>query len=172
MNFYFGRAALRPVVLTLALLAVVPAQGQDAAVKQAQDALGSWGYLNSTADGMLGPATRVALRDFQRNLGLPVTGELDAATARALSVDLPAPVQVPSTDLTPLTIPADAPETTAQTETAPPSVPRITPAAQPPTPEQTAPTSPAGKENPGLAAILLIIAVLIFLAWLAIRCIQ
>ena len=41
MNFYFGRAALRPVVLTLALLAIVPAQGQDAAVKQAQDALGS-----------------------------------------------------------------------------------------------------------------------------------
>ncbi|MBR1810671.1 MAG: peptidoglycan-binding protein [Clostridia bacterium] len=38
------------------------------------------GYLSGSPDGIFGPDTQSALRLFQRNFGLPQTGELDAAT--------------------------------------------------------------------------------------------
>jgi peptidoglycan hydrolase-like protein with peptidoglycan-binding domain len=38
-----------------------------------------------TPDGAAGPKTARALREFQQQQGLPVTGRLDAATAGALS---------------------------------------------------------------------------------------
>jgi hypothetical protein len=42
------------------------------------------GYLSGTNDGRLGPRTRRALRDFQREYHLSVSGLLDRATAEAL----------------------------------------------------------------------------------------
>lgn len=42
--------------------------------------------LGVTADGVVGPATRRALRSFQSDQGLSVTGSLDARTLRALGV--------------------------------------------------------------------------------------
>lgn len=38
------------------------------------------GYLSGSADGLFGPKTEAALRRFQRNFGLEVTGALDAKT--------------------------------------------------------------------------------------------
>ncbi|MGI8440793.1 MAG: transglycosylase family protein [Thermoleophilaceae bacterium] len=42
--------------------------------------------LGVEADGVVGPATRRAIRAFQRDRGLSVTGNLDSATLRALDV--------------------------------------------------------------------------------------
>ncbi|MDQ3092360.1 MAG: transglycosylase family protein, partial [Actinomycetota bacterium] len=58
-----------------------------ATVAEAQRSLGV------EADGVVGPATRRAIRAFQRDNGLSVTGNLDGATLRALSVEPSASTQ-------------------------------------------------------------------------------
>ncbi|MDD0812485.1 peptidoglycan-binding domain-containing protein [Curvibacter sp. RS43] len=55
------------------------------AVRQAQERLNQQGYAAGTADGLVGPKTRAALRRFQQEKGLKVTGVLDAATADKLN---------------------------------------------------------------------------------------
>lgn len=53
-------------------------------LRTAQDRLNELGYDAGTADGKMGARTVQALRQFQQDYGLPVTGRLDAATAGAL----------------------------------------------------------------------------------------
>lgn len=50
----------------------------------AQSALNALGYHAGPTDGTMNRCTRGALRNFQWVTGLPITGELDAATERAL----------------------------------------------------------------------------------------
>lgn len=52
-----------------------------------QVALDRVGFSPGLVDGKAGPKTQMATREFQRVRGLPVTGELDSATAKALQVD-------------------------------------------------------------------------------------
>jgi peptidoglycan hydrolase-like protein with peptidoglycan-binding domain len=53
-------------------------------VKGAQRALKTRGYDIGEPDGMLGPKTRAAVRAFQKDEGLKVTGRLDAETMKRL----------------------------------------------------------------------------------------
>ncbi len=57
-------------------------QGED--VRLVQQKLINWGYLSGPADGIYGAKTFAAVQLFQRRNGLPVTGNVDAATFRAL----------------------------------------------------------------------------------------
>jgi peptidoglycan hydrolase-like protein with peptidoglycan-binding domain len=57
-------------------------------VREIQQALRDKGHYNGPLDGVLNPAFRRAVWDFQRAKGLPRTARLDAATIAAL--DLPA----------------------------------------------------------------------------------
>lgn len=57
-------------------------------VRDAQVALRDQGFYDGRVDGLLGPQTREALRNFQRARRLPVTGRLDEATLKALDVKL------------------------------------------------------------------------------------
>jgi peptidoglycan hydrolase-like protein with peptidoglycan-binding domain len=41
-------------------------------------------YLGVTSDGVIGKNTRGAIKDFQEKAGLPISGELDAATKQAM----------------------------------------------------------------------------------------
>ncbi len=43
-------------------------------VRELQDALNARGFDSGTVDGLAGPATRDALRRFQRSVGLPADG--------------------------------------------------------------------------------------------------
>ena len=54
-------------------------------LKQAQQRLNELGFDVGTPDGAAGPRTQNALRTFQKDQGLPVTGRLDQATMRQLS---------------------------------------------------------------------------------------
>jgi hypothetical protein len=56
----------------------------DATVRTAQEALERQGLPVGPIDGILGPRTAAALRDFQQRSGLAASGQLDAATLRAL----------------------------------------------------------------------------------------
>jgi hypothetical protein len=60
------------------------ASNQGMTVAQAQARLNVLGYANGRADGAMGPKTHSALKLFQKDRGLPETGELDAGTAAEL----------------------------------------------------------------------------------------
>ncbi len=56
-----------------------------------QAALDRAGFSPGVIDGQIGPKTRMAIRAFQKQAGLPATGEADVATMAALEMDtLPA----------------------------------------------------------------------------------
>jgi peptidoglycan hydrolase-like protein with peptidoglycan-binding domain len=56
-------------------------------VREAQEALKAKGFDPGAIDGVMGPRTRAAVRDFQKQNGLPETGRLDTATASQLGID-------------------------------------------------------------------------------------
>lgn len=55
-------------------------------ITQVQQALIIKGYDPGTTDGLMGTQTQEALRKFQKENGLKVTGTVDAQTAKALGV--------------------------------------------------------------------------------------
>lgn len=59
-------------------------------VLEAQIALARRGFSSGSLDGVMGYQTRAALRAFQRQAGLPVTGVLDATTRARLLIEPPA----------------------------------------------------------------------------------
>lgn len=76
------------VSLALSLASLVSvADGSNRSVLQAQQILAELGYDPGPLDGLLGPSTRSALKQYQLDRGLPQTGELDEATAEALGVE-------------------------------------------------------------------------------------
>jgi Putative peptidoglycan binding domain len=54
------------------------------ATKSLQAALAQRGYYHGSVDGVWGPQTRKAIRSFQADQGLPVTGQVDGRLIRAL----------------------------------------------------------------------------------------
>jgi len=57
-------------------------------IEQMQRELAARGLYSGEIDGMAGPQTLAALRQFQQQQGLPASGSFDAATRRALGVQL------------------------------------------------------------------------------------
>jgi peptidoglycan hydrolase-like protein with peptidoglycan-binding domain len=55
-------------------------------IKKVQETLRDKGYEPGQIDGVLGPQTREAIRQYQKSENLPVTGRLDAETAGKLGV--------------------------------------------------------------------------------------
>lgn len=67
-------------------------------VKQLQQAIIDAGVqVRGGADGIFGPATAAALKQFQTSQGLPATGSVDQATAAALAAPKPVGVTDPGT---------------------------------------------------------------------------
>jgi hypothetical protein len=58
----------------------------DSSVSQVQAALAREGYYRGAIDGSIGPATRNALRRYQENHGLDVTGRIDRPVLEALGL--------------------------------------------------------------------------------------
>lgn len=77
---------LSAIILAVAALPAVAGE-REAALRRAvswQVALDAVGFSPGIIDGKIGPKTELATREFQRVLGLPVTGQLDEATIKAL----------------------------------------------------------------------------------------
>jgi hypothetical protein len=62
-------------------------------IMRAQKSLHEKGYYNGSIDGIIGPATRKAIREYQKAENLPVNGKLNDQTATKLGV-----TTVPATD--------------------------------------------------------------------------
>lgn len=89
-------------------------------VKAAQQALKEKGYDTGTIDGVMGPKTQAALKDFQKAQGLQETGRLDGETMAKLGVE-------GRTGQTDSSSPAASPQTTpgpAQDKQSPTSKPQ------------------------------------------------
>jgi len=56
-----------------------------ATVMQLQRELGQLNYYEGPVDGLMGPQTIAAIKDLQRQAGLPQTGQMNAATQAALA---------------------------------------------------------------------------------------
>ena len=57
-------------------------------VKQVQQKLKNWGYYTGTVDGVYGPKTVQAVKDFQKKNKLTADGVVGPATARAMGITL------------------------------------------------------------------------------------
>ena len=55
-------------------------------IANVQTALQEQGYYDDAVDGLIGPRTRAALRDFQRDNGLSITAAIDGPTLKALGL--------------------------------------------------------------------------------------
>ena len=62
-----------------------PAVPPSAAVKTLQQQLGQLNYYEGPVDGIMGPQTTAAIKDLQRQAGLPQTGTMTPATQTALT---------------------------------------------------------------------------------------
>ena len=62
-----------------------PAVPPSAAVKTLQQQLGQLNYYEGPVDGIMGPQTIAAVKDLQRQAGLPQTGTMTPATQAALA---------------------------------------------------------------------------------------
>ena len=58
-------------------------------IVRVQAALMRFGYYRGDIDGLLGPATRAALKGFQRSEGLTQTGRMDLETLSRLGISIP-----------------------------------------------------------------------------------
>jgi len=63
-----------------------PQASNQNAIKSIQQALEQKGYNIGNADGVMGPKTRQALRQFQQEEGLPPNGQINQQTMAALGV--------------------------------------------------------------------------------------
>jgi peptidoglycan hydrolase-like protein with peptidoglycan-binding domain len=61
--------------------------GNSEQVKAVQQALKDKGHDPGDIDGVMGPKTQAALRDYQQKEGLKATGRLDAETSAKLGVE-------------------------------------------------------------------------------------
>jgi peptidoglycan hydrolase-like protein with peptidoglycan-binding domain len=61
-----------------------PTVTPSASVKKLQQELGQLNYYEGPVDGLMGPQTIAAIKDLQRQAGLPQTGTMNAATQKAL----------------------------------------------------------------------------------------
>ena len=76
--------ATAAVMLAFAMTTTPGFAAGDARVEHAQQALKDAGHDPGSIDGVMGARTTAALKAYQQKQGLPVTGQLDDATAAKL----------------------------------------------------------------------------------------
>lgn len=89
----FAKFVAIVMALSLCLPALTWARGESAQpqmsqaeVRQVQERLQELGYYEGAIDGIHGPKTAEAMREYQRAQGLPVTGTFDQETTQALQI--------------------------------------------------------------------------------------
>lgn len=76
------------ILLLFTLVLAVSQVSADPSIYRAQVALQQLGYRPGPADGAYGPNTRKAIKRFQRDHGLAVTGRLTGATVARIKKSL------------------------------------------------------------------------------------
>ncbi|HYE01169.1 MAG TPA: peptidoglycan-binding domain-containing protein [Alphaproteobacteria bacterium] len=91
--------------------APIPSAAPAPTIRNAQELLKAKGYLLSAVDGKNGPKTRAAVRNYERDAGLPVDGVVDAQLMQHLATGSvqPAGYAAPMATPAPAAIPVIAP---------------------------------------------------------------
>jgi peptidoglycan hydrolase-like protein with peptidoglycan-binding domain len=76
------------ILLLFSLVLAVPPVSAQPSIYHAQVALQQLGYQPGPADGAYGPKTRKAIKRFQRDHGLAITGDLTPATVARIKKSL------------------------------------------------------------------------------------
>ncbi len=86
------KALLLIFLILIVVTALIPFQASayDSGIADAQRRLAESGFEPGPIDGLIGPRTRRAIKDFQKSKGLSVNGRLDARTLKTLSPVEPA----------------------------------------------------------------------------------
>jgi hypothetical protein len=80
-------AALLPAAAPQPAVAASPSSSQPSPqIASVQRVLGSFGYLQMSPNGVMGPETKRAIEEFERERRLPVTGQVSDRLVRELSV--------------------------------------------------------------------------------------
>jgi peptidoglycan hydrolase-like protein with peptidoglycan-binding domain len=90
------------------------AMSADPSVQQAQQALKDKGHDPGAIDGIMGPKTESALRDFQTAQGISASGTLDSQTLAALNGSATTPFAAPASE-------ASTPSPSSSADTSAPS---------------------------------------------------
>jgi peptidoglycan hydrolase-like protein with peptidoglycan-binding domain len=99
---------LKLLVTALFFLAIYSAARADQAIASAQQKLTEQGFYYGEINGKKDADTTAAVRRYQIRNGLPITGEIDAATQRSLGLtSKPAPTPRPRSTATPGPTPPD-----------------------------------------------------------------
>jgi peptidoglycan hydrolase-like protein with peptidoglycan-binding domain len=87
----FGMRLMRPLDVVVQTNSGPPNLNQNYSsrrlLRRAQEALTDKGFYDGPIDGLSGPRTRSAIRDFQHSRNLDETGQLDGPTAHELGLD-------------------------------------------------------------------------------------
>lgn len=83
---YYGPAYYAPRYYEPAPVVVGREVGGGDVVADVQGVLARKGYYSGVVDGSMGPRSRAAIRAWQADVGLPVTGTLNTATLRSLGL--------------------------------------------------------------------------------------
>ena len=83
---YYGPGYYGPTYYEPAPVVVGREVGGGDVVADVQGALSRKGYYTGAVDGAMGPRSRAAIRAWQADVGLPVTGTLNTATLRSLGL--------------------------------------------------------------------------------------
>ena len=125
-----------------------------ATTMQLQQALTDLGYYDGPIDGRYSDAVIAAVRAFQRDLGVPETGVLDAATAEAIFQRGIAAGTVPPPEPTPDPGPEPTPDPTPEPTPDPTPAPTPPPTTAAPTTEPPPTTAPPEPERQPLFDVL------------------
>ena len=90
------------------------------AVRAVQGKLNALAGFQGQANGAWGPDSEAALRGFQQNNGLQVTGQMNQATAATMGLDIPSLIGAAAPASAPAPAPAPAPQAPAAPPTARP----------------------------------------------------
>jgi len=82
---YYAPTYYAPVVYASRPVVIGREVGDDVVV-DVQRSLARKGYYRGVIDGDLGPRSRAAIREWQADCGLPVTGQVDTRTLRSLAL--------------------------------------------------------------------------------------
>ena len=86
MRLRYATICVLVIIHFVGSILIDTADSDDQTVYQAQKKLKDLGYDPGRFDGILGRKTKAAIRDFQRDNGLPVTGKIDEQTKAKLGL--------------------------------------------------------------------------------------
>jgi formylglycine-generating enzyme required for sulfatase activity len=142
------------LIFVLFYLLLWPVGGMAETISEVQAMLGHLGYLSDPPNGILGPKTKKAIKKFQADHKLSMTGKMDEATVNALKAGAPSPVtKEAAAPVPPATVPGPIPPKVPAPHTVEETKPIAAPVVVATPPSELHTLSPSVQAPPEKAAL-------------------